>query len=173
MRALSSLVDRVRRSKWMPLLAKIIASFGVIAALGLVGTGIADGWIRTRRATAAGSLGSSTAAPPAASATPIESSQATSTAAPTVRPPPTALSSATSAPCVVEGKLILNTATTEELDKLPGIGPSKALRIVELRTKLGKFTRLEELYRIKGIKRRFLEKLRPLVLLDPPAECPS
>lgn len=175
MRALSSLVDRVRRSKWMPLLAKVVASFGVIAALGLVGTGIADGWIRTRRAAAAGSISGASSAPPATSAqasAPPEGAPAIPATA-SGSAPASASSTKATAPCVVEGKVVLNTATAADLDKLPGIGLSKAQRIVELRTKLGKFSRLEELYRIKGIKRRLLDKLRPLVVLDPPADCPS
>jgi competence protein ComEA len=163
MRVLTSLADRVRRSKWMPLLAKIVASFGVIAALGLVGTGLFDGWVRTRKAAAAGAIsgvGPADAPPPPRTAVATETASA---------PLPSA--SASAGPCKVEGKVILNTATAEELDKLPGVGPSKALRIVELRTKLGGFKRLEELFRIKGIKRKLLEKIRPLVVLDPPADC--
>lgn len=173
MRALVSLVARVRRSKWMPLVAKIIASFGVIAALGLVGTGLADGWVKTKRAAAAGSVApeaTGSVAPPASSA-PTEVVAASAS--------PVASTSGSTAPssssCVVDGKvdgkLVLNAATAEELDRLPGVGPSKALRIVELRAKLGRFTRLEELFRIKGIKRRLLEKIRPLVVLDPPPGC--
>lgn len=169
MRALSSLFDRVRRSKWMPLVAKVVASFGVIAALGLVGTGLADGWVRARRAAAAGSVAPLDPPPPAASTEPA-SPRASADAEP---PSASGSASAAPAPCKVEGKVILNTATAEELDKLPGIGPSKAVKIVDLRAKLGRFKRLEELFRIKGIKRKFLEKLRPLVVLDPPSDCLS
>ena len=49
--------------------------------------------------------------------------------------------------------------------------PDQAEKIVELRKKLGKFTHLEDLYRIKGIKRKLLDRLRPKLLLDPPADC--
>ncbi|MFO0616940.1 MAG: helix-hairpin-helix domain-containing protein [Polyangiaceae bacterium] len=150
----------------MPLFAKIVASFGVIAALGLVGTGLFDGWVKTRRATAAGALsGVAPADAPGASAS------GAGTASASAAPPVASASASARAPCNVEGKVILNRASAEELDKLPGVGPSKALRIVELRERLGGFKRLEELFRIKGIKRRLLEKIRPLVVLDPPPGC--
>jgi len=45
----------------------------------------------------------------------------------------------------------VNTATVVELERLPGIGPSLARRIVEDRVAHGPFQRLEELQRVKGI----------------------
>lgn len=173
MRSFVRLVVSVRRSKWMPLVAKIVASFGVIAALGFVGTGAADGWIRTRRAAAAGALPSAPTATPALNSAAARASADPPPAASSVVPSvsASASSSAGAAPCAADGKIVLNTATAADLDKLPGVGPSKAIRIIELREKLGRFTRLEELFRIKGIKRRLLEKIRPLVVLDPPPGC--
>lgn len=67
-----------------------------------------------------------------------------------------------------DGKVVLNVASEEELRRLPGVGPAKAAAIVELRAKLKKFRKVEDLLRIKGIGRRKLAKLRPLVVLDPP-----
>ncbi len=64
--------------------------------------------------------------------------------------------------------MILNLATEDDLRKLPGIGPKKAVAIVELRKKLGKFKRAEDLLRVKGIGRKKLAKLRPRLLIDPP-----
>jgi competence protein ComEA len=73
-----------------------------------------------------------------------------------------------------EQKIILNTASEVELCKLPGVGTKKAQAILALREKLGgRFKRLEDLYRVKGIKRRFLERIKPHVLLDPPADPPA
>lgn len=171
MRALVSLVARVRRSKWMPLVAKVVASFGVITALGLVGTGLADGWVRTKRAAAAGSVAPAPSAPRAITPAVSEAPTAPAAASASASSSAAAGSSSCLVDGKVDGKLVLNAASAEELDKLPGVGPSKALKIVELRTKLGRFTRLEELFRIKGIKRRLLEKIRPLVVLDPPPGC--
>jgi competence protein ComEA len=64
-------------------------------------------------------------------------------------------------------KVILNLATEEDLRRLSGIGPAKAKAILALRAKLGRFKRVEDLLRVKGIGRKRLARLRPLVVLDP------
>ena len=64
---------------------------------------------------------------------------------------------------VLRGKLNLNTATEEQLRMLPGIGESKARRIVEFRTKRGKFKRVRDLRRVKGIGYKTLKKLSPFL----------
>lgn len=45
----------------------------------------------------------------------------------------------------------INTATQTELETLPGIGPSLALRIINYRRENGKFTSIEELKNVSGI----------------------
>lgn len=67
-----------------------------------------------------------------------------------------------------DGKVVLNLATEAEMRRLPGVGPAKAKAIVALRTKLKRFRKLEDLLRVKGLGRRSLKRLRPLVLIDPP-----
>ncbi len=57
----------------------------------------------------------------------------------------------------------VNTATVEELAKLPGVGEVIAQRIVNHREKSGKFKKVDELLVIRGISRKKLEKLRPLI----------
>lgn len=49
------------------------------------------------------------------------------------------------------GLLNINTATAEELDALPGIGPTLAQRIVEYRERNGAFTAVTELSNVDGI----------------------
>ena len=68
--------------------------------------------------------------------------------------------------------LDLNTATPEELQQLPGIGPTKAKAIVHFREKSGPFRRVEDLLVIRGISRARLEKLRPYVTVqgNPPGK---
>lgn len=61
--------------------------------------------------------------------------------------------------------LDLNTATKDQLDTLPGIGPVTAQRIVERRQKHGPFTSLEQLGEIEGIGDAKLAKLGELVRL--------
>ena len=59
----------------------------------------------------------------------------------------------------------INTATVAELAELPGVGEVIAQRIVNHREKSGKFRKVEELLVIRGISRKKLEKLRPLITL--------
>lgn len=69
--------------------------------------------------------------------------------------------------------LNLNTATLDELDALPGIGPALAGRIIEFREKRGGFRRVEELLAIPGISERRWQTIRSLVEVpetDRPAE---
>lgn len=67
---------------------------------------------------------------------------------------------------VLAGLVNLNTATKEELQTLPGVGPAVAQRIVEYRTKFGPFKSVDELLEIKGIGPKKLEKIKPLVTLE-------
>ena len=57
----------------------------------------------------------------------------------------------------------LNTATVEELQQLPSIGPQMAKEIVEFRMKSGPFRRVEDLLAIHGISQRKLDEIRPYV----------
>lgn len=60
-------------------------------------------------------------------------------------------------------KVNLNTATAEELDKLPGIGPATAEAIIRYRETRGRFRSVTELLEVRGIGEAKLEQLRPLV----------
>ncbi len=55
----------------------------------------------------------------------------------------------------------VNTATVDDLVKVPGIGDALAQRIVEFRTKNGPFERVDDLLKVRGIGEKSLEKLRP------------
>ncbi|MFE9253573.1 helix-hairpin-helix domain-containing protein [Streptomyces sp. NPDC006879] len=61
------------------------------------------------------------------------------------------------------GPLGLNTATVEQLDALPGVGPVLARNIVEFRTERGGFRSVEELRQVAGIGERRFAELRALV----------
>lgn len=60
----------------------------------------------------------------------------------------------------------LNTATSEDLAGLPGIGPSYARRIVEYREKNGPFKRVEDLLNVQGIGEKTLERIRDRVVVS-------
>lgn len=66
------------------------------------------------------------------------------------------------------GVVNINTASAEELERLPGIGPARARAILELRTRLIQFRRLEDLLRVKGIGRATFRKLRVHLALEGP-----
>ena len=60
----------------------------------------------------------------------------------------------------------LNTATAEELDILPGIGPKTAEAIVEFREKNGRFTSPNDLLQVPGIGPKKLAALKPHITLE-------
>ncbi len=65
-----------------------------------------------------------------------------------------------------EGKVVLNSATVAELDRLPGIGPALAKRIVDFREKNGPFERLEDLQQVPGIGPAKFQEMREMMTLN-------
>lgn len=65
-----------------------------------------------------------------------------------------------------EKRVNLNTAPASELAKLPGIGEVIAERIIRHREKSGPFRSVDELLVVRGISRKKLETLRPLVTVE-------
>lgn len=61
------------------------------------------------------------------------------------------------------GPVNLNTATREELERLPGVGPTTADRILTYRIEQGPFLRPEDLMNVKGIGEVRFGRLRPYV----------
>jgi competence protein ComEA len=61
------------------------------------------------------------------------------------------------------GPVHLNSATVEQLDTLPGVGPVTAQKIVDYRQKHGAFTSVDELDAVPGIGPARLDELRDLV----------
>jgi competence protein ComEA len=62
------------------------------------------------------------------------------------------------------GPVQLSTATLEELDALPGVGPVTAQKIIDYRQKHGAFHSVDELDAIPGIGPARLDQLRDLVV---------
>lgn len=84
------------------------------------------------------------------------------------RPEASAAPSAAVPGVLPDGRVVLNAASEEELQKLPRVGASRARSIAALRQKLGRFRTPRDLLRIKGIGPRTLQKLQPHMVLDPP-----
>lgn len=164
MSRLSEVFERVRIWKESSLLPSILTR-AVAIALGLV----LLAWI-----------GSSPKAAPVsvtADATSLSTTTLTSAGVtPDASAPSTLPSAAPKAPhssnrATPEDPVFINQASEEELRRLPGVGPKRAEAILALRRRLGRFQRIEELLRVKGVGRTTLRKWRPLCRLD--AEAPT
>lgn len=64
-----------------------------------------------------------------------------------------------------EGVVNINKADADELQRLPGVGPSTAAKIIDYRSKAGKFASPRQLDDVKGIGPAKLEKMLPFVTL--------
>lgn len=75
------------------------------------------------------------------------------------------------APGMLDGEVLdLNTATAEDLQRLPGIGEKKAAAIVAWRAEHGPFRVVEDLLSVRGIGEAILADLAPYVTVGAAAE---
>lgn len=163
--------SRMKKSVWAPIAAKGLGVSVLLIALAAIG-GVAESreapghTVEAAPAPAAhkqaGSPWLATQAGAAGpSGHPASSKSASPSSEPSASPPP-------SPGITPDGKVILNLASITELTRLPGIGQKRAEAIVKLRERLGKFKRITDLLRVKGIGPKSLKKLKPHLVLDPP-----
>ncbi|WP_081414981.1 helix-hairpin-helix domain-containing protein [Ectobacillus panaciterrae] len=62
-------------------------------------------------------------------------------------------------------KIVVNIATKEELEKIPGIGPKKAESILKYREQHGPFQKAEDLLEVDGIGEKSLEKIKEQIIV--------
>lgn len=62
-------------------------------------------------------------------------------------------------------KININTASQTELENLPGIGPSTALKLIEYRKENGKFKSIEDIKNVKGIGESKFSKIKNLIIV--------
>lgn len=66
-----------------------------------------------------------------------------------------------------EGKININTAGAAELDRLSGVGPALAERIIQYRTENGPFAKPEDIQKVSGIGPKTFEKMASQVTVRP------
>jgi competence protein ComEA len=158
-----SLLARLRASAWTAVATRLA---GVVVAL------LVLGWIG-RTAAAGPTSPMSVAATDRDAAAPLLSTLApidagAPTAVPTPAPTPAPATSGAHGRASTTEPVYLNHASVDELRRLPGVGPKRAEAILVLRQRLGRFQRVEDLLRVKGVGRAAVKKWRLLVRLDAP-----
>ncbi len=72
----------------------------------------------------------------------------------------------TPSPLAGEDLVDINTATLNELDKLPGIGPTTAQKIIDHREDNGPFARIEDIVNVSGIGSATYEEIKDLITVE-------
>jgi competence ComEA-like helix-hairpin-helix protein len=117
--------------------ASLTATF-IFALLSFAALGLSPGCVKRQRESSLSNQSTVTAAPPSQ------------------RPPENSAAS----------RININTASAVELEKLPGIGPGFAQRIVEHREKWGSFRRPEHLIMVRGLSDKKFRALRDLITVE-------
>lgn len=66
----------------------------------------------------------------------------------------------------IEGLVNINTASEKELSAIPGIGTGKAAAIVQYRQENGRFTSIEDIMKVNGIKEGTFEKIKDRITVN-------
>ncbi|MGZ0147359.1 helix-hairpin-helix domain-containing protein [Kribbella sp. WER1] len=100
-------------------------------------------------------------------ARPVTDGEQINVGLPTQPPPPnpTTTSTSTTQTPANPQSVNLNTATVDQLDTLPGVGPVLAQRILDYRTENGPFTTIDQLQEVPGVGPKKYDSLKPHVTL--------
>lgn len=69
-------------------------------------------------------------------------------------------------PQQTQHRININTATQEELEKLPTIGKEMAERVIEHRTRYGRFERIEHLLLVRGMSDKKFRDVRDFITVE-------
>ena len=69
-------------------------------------------------------------------------------------------------PALAGGKININRATVDELDRLKGVGKKTAIKIIEFREKNGYFKRPEDITLVNGIGQKLFERNRHIITVN-------
>lgn len=171
------LLTYIRTSAWAPILGRALLGAGALVVLGLVGAFFGGPPKTVRVPSLAPAVQALDGLPLQAAITeidarPLRGAPPDAGAAPPPPAPPPPASSGPRGRATPDTPVHLNEADETELRRLPGVGAKRAEAILALRQRLGRFKRIEELLRVKGVGRATLRKWRPLVRLEPPAPAP-
>ncbi|WP_241520192.1 ComEA family DNA-binding protein [Bifidobacterium catulorum] len=107
--------------------------------------------------------GSASPRSPASSAASQSAASQSASSSPAASPSPSSDPSASATVGGTSAAIDLNTATAEQLETINGIGPVTARKILDHRTRNGRFSNVDELLDVPGIGAKTLEKIRPHV----------
>jgi competence protein ComEA len=65
-----------------------------------------------------------------------------------------------------DGTVNINTADIPTLERLPGIGPAMAARIINERAAVGRFRKPSDLFEVRGIGPKKFAKMEPFVVVQ-------
>ena len=168
---IARVIERVRGSTWAPIALRAFAVALALFVLAWVGRSAAAG-PSSPSSTAAVDRDASAGAErdPARDAS-LDGGAALTVGSPIVASPtsPAAPAGASRAQASPNDPVFINHASVDELRRLPGVGPKRAEAILVLRQRVGRFQRVEDLLRVKGVGRGAVKKWRPLVRLDTPS----
>jgi len=160
-----SLVAQVRSSTWLSIALRMGAVTIALFVLAWIGKTAAAG----PSAPPAVATLEGDAAESAARESVSDAGQAPPSAVAVAAPPTAPLPAGVRTHASTSEPVFINHAGVDELRRLPGVGPKRAEAILVLRQRLGRFQRVEDLLRVKGVGRGAVKKWRPLVRLDTPS----